>query len=130
MATDAPADAVREPTRSSREGRLQGRYESEPIDQARASAKQQALETLQSNRQIEELGARPVALDVACRSTICRVQAEFASRVAADDWLTLHLLKAGREMSRVSFAGPTTRMAQPAWNCSDRRDSPAEERVW
>ena len=83
--------------------KLVGAYEAENVDQGWAGAKQQALEALQSNEQIEQLNARPVAFDVACRSSTCRVQADFASRLAADDWLTLYLLNAGTELSNSSF---------------------------
>ncbi len=83
--------------------KLQGQYQTEAVDAGWAIGKERALETLQSNDQIEQFGARPVALDVACRSSVCRLQAEFASRVAADDWITLYLLNAGHEISRSSY---------------------------
>ncbi len=82
--------------------KLVGAYESETIDRQWAGNKQRTLESLQSNAQIEELNARPSAFDVACRTSTCRIQADFPSRLAAEDWITLYLLNAGPEIMNSS----------------------------
>ena len=85
------------------EQRLRSRYESERVDAAWASRKQQALERLSISPQIEQLNAQPLSIDAQCRTSVCLINADFPSRVAATDWHTLYTLNAGPEMSNASM---------------------------
>lgn len=85
--------------------KLQSRYEGERVDVAWAAAKQQVLERLSVSPQITQLGAQPLAIQAHCRTSVCRIEADFATRVAADDWHTLYTLNAGTEMSNSSATG-------------------------
>ena len=85
------------------EQKLRSRYESERVDAAWASRKQQALERLSISPQIEQLNAQPLSIDAQCRTSVCLINADFPSRVAATDWHTLYTLNAGPEMSNASM---------------------------
>ena len=85
------------------ENKLRSRYESERVDAAWASRKQQALERLSFSPQIEQLNAQPLSIDAHCRTSVCMINADFATRLAATDWHTLYTLNAGTEMSNSSM---------------------------
>lgn len=84
------------------EQRLRLRYEGERVDAAWAASKQQVLESLSVSPQIEQVNAQPLAIVANCRKTVCRIDADFPSRTAADDWFTLYTLNAGPEMTHSS----------------------------
>jgi hypothetical protein len=85
------------------ENKLRSRYEGERVDAAWASRKQQALERLSVSPQIEQLNAQPLSIDAHCRTSVCLINADFATRLAATDWHTLYTLNAGTEMSNSSM---------------------------
>lgn len=84
------------------EKKLRTRYDSEPVDAAWASRKQEALERLSASPQIQQLDAQPLAMAANCRSSVCLISADFPSYTAAEDWLTLYTLNAGPEMSNAA----------------------------
>ncbi len=100
--------AVSRVTTAGRE-KLRSRYESERVDTAWASNKQQALERLSVSPQIEQLNAQPLSIQARCRTSVCLIDVDFATRLAADDWHTLYTLNAGTEMS----ASSSTSSANP-----------------
>jgi len=57
--------------------------------------------------QIEQLHAEPQSLDVDCKTSMCRIQADFASESLANDWLTLFATNLGSEMPEASFQHST-----------------------
>lgn len=83
--------------------RLVGQYQSERVDNSWAAAKEQALVRLSTSPQIARLDAEPTSIVAHCRTSICHVEAEFASTMAADDWATLYTLNIGVEMPSVSL---------------------------
>ncbi len=85
------------------EQKLRSRYDSERVDAVWASRKQQALERLSVSPQIEQLNAQPLSINAQCRTSICLINADFPSRVAATDWHTLYTLNAGTEMFNASM---------------------------
>lgn len=82
--------------------KLLARYESERVDTAWATRKQQTLERLSISPQIEQINAQPLSFNAQCRQSVCLIHAEFPSRLAADDWFTLYTLNAGGEMFNAS----------------------------
>lgn len=103
MALQAANDAAVSKLVNAGEQKLRGRYESERVDAAWASRKQQALERLSVSPQIEQLNAQPLSIDAHCRASVCLINADFPSRLAATDWHTLYTLNAGTEMSNSSM---------------------------
>jgi hypothetical protein len=81
---------------------LQTRFASEPVDATWASRKEKALAAANESSQIEQLGAKPLAFDSQCHSSICVIGADFPTATAAEDWYTLYTLTAGPEMSRAA----------------------------
>jgi len=82
--------------------KLQSRFTSEPVDKSWAAHKQTALAAANDAPQIEQLGAKPLAFDSQCHSSVCLIGADFPSATAADDWFSLYTLVAGPEMSRAA----------------------------
>lgn len=82
--------------------KLQSQFTSEPVDKSWAAHKQTALTAANDAPQIEELGAKPLAFDSQCHSSVCLIAADFPSTTAADDWFSLYTLVAGPEMSRAA----------------------------
>lgn len=83
--------------------KLSAQYQSERVQGSWAVAMEQTLERLSTTPQIEELNAKPTSIDVNCRTSVCRITAEFPSKLAADDWFTLYSLNAGPQMPNVSY---------------------------
>lgn len=83
--------------------KLVGRYESETTDQSWANAKQVELAQFSTSAQIEAINVEPGNLDIACRRSICRIGADFASRSAAQDWATLYLTNMGDRLPNAFF---------------------------
>jgi hypothetical protein len=79
------------------------RYGSEPVDAAWATAKQAELTDLSVSQQIRELGVEPENMAVDCKSTMCRVTADFASTSAGDDWFTLYMANVGAKVPVASY---------------------------
>lgn len=77
---------------------LVGRYEQEATDHTWATAKQTELASFGTSDQIEAIQARPDNLDIACRSSVCRIGADFLTRSAAEDWAALFLTGAGARL--------------------------------
>ncbi len=82
---------------------LQAEFQGQRVNTAWARAKETELEKRVVDPQMEAISAIPTAFDVECRSSACRIVAEFPNRSAADDWLTLYLTTNGGLLPRVSF---------------------------
>jgi len=65
------------------------RYSGEQVDARWAGTTEAKLLTASKSEQITQLQAEPLALDVDCKATMCRIQADFRNRSSADDWFTL-----------------------------------------
>lgn len=110
----AQARALREAQRTQRKAnidrivaagrkKLVGRYESEPIDSRWANATRQELMEYSLSDQIRATHSEPSNLNIACRSTTCRIDADFPNATAADDWSTLYLTGAGSRLPNASL---------------------------
>src|SRR5688572_5870605 len=98
LANDAAAAKIAE----AGEQKLRSRYETERVDQAWASRKQQALEQLSTSPLIDQVNAQPLAINAQCRSSVCLISVDLPSRLAAEDWYSLYTMNAGTEMSTSS----------------------------
>lgn len=83
--------------------KLFAQYQSERVDGRWALAKEQTLTRLSTSAQIEALNARPKTIDVHCRSSVCRISADFPNRLAAEDWFTLYTTNVGNELPNASL---------------------------
>jgi hypothetical protein len=82
---------------------LMQRYAGENLDPAWAAAKEATMLGASTSIQIEQLDAEPEALDINCKATMCRIEADFASSTLAQDWFTLFSTALGAEMPHASF---------------------------
>lgn len=82
--------------------KLVGRYDGEGVDHAWATAKQSELMAFRTSQQIEAIGAQADNLAINCRTSVCRIDADFSSRSEAEDWTTLYLTGAGSRIPNAS----------------------------
>jgi hypothetical protein len=73
-------------------------YRSEKTDPAWASAKERELLPLTQVAQIQQMNAVPEQLDIDCKASSCRIQADFDSSRAANDWATVFTASLGSSM--------------------------------
>jgi hypothetical protein len=73
-------------------------YRSEKTDPAWAAAKERELLPLTQVTQIQQMNAVPKQLDIDCKTSSCRVQADFDSSGAANDWATVFTASLGTSM--------------------------------
>jgi hypothetical protein len=83
--------------------KIAGRYESEPIDSPWANATRQELMEYSLSDQIRATHSEPSNLNIDCRRTTCRIDADFPNATAADDWSTLYLTGAGSRLPNASL---------------------------
>ena len=82
---------------------LATRYAGEPVDAAWASAKEAKLLAASSSDEIRRSNAVPENYRANCRSTVCRIGADFPNRGAAQDWLTLFSTGVGSELPNEAY---------------------------
>lgn len=82
---------------------LSSRYSSERTDAAWASAKEAKLLAASTGDEIRRAGAEPRNYTASCRSSVCKIGADFATRGAMEDWLTLFSTGLGSEMPNVAY---------------------------
>lgn len=88
---------------------LETAFASEKPNPAWASAKERELEGFVVNPQMESINALPSRFEVQCKSVTCRIEADFPTTTALDDWTTLFLTNNGGTLPRTSM----TRIQQP-----------------
>lgn len=86
-----------ERTRALREQSAQ-RFASEQVDPAWAPQKVSALSAIADDPGFEAAGAQPKSLNVDCRSSMCRIEGQFASSGVAEDWILMYMSSVGGEM--------------------------------
>lgn len=74
---------------------LAARYRSEPRDATWAAAKERDLLTLTRLEQAGRMNAMPSSVDVDCKTSSCRIAADFTSQTSANDWLTVFTTSLG-----------------------------------
>jgi len=82
---------------------LAARYATEPVDAAWASAKEAKLLAASASDEIRRIGAVPGNYRASCRSTVCRIGADFPNRGAVQDWLTLFSTGVGGELPNEAY---------------------------
>ena len=82
--------------------KLMAQYQSEPVNGGWAIAQEQNLTSHGTSPQINELNAKPKGLTAHCRSTTCKIGADFPNQTAADDWVTLYLSSPDAHLSNAS----------------------------
>ncbi len=82
---------------------LAARFAAEKVDPRWAAAQQADILSASKAGQIAQLQAQPKQIDVDCKSSTCRVAADFTRRSVAEDWLTLFLMNMGTGMGNASY---------------------------
>jgi hypothetical protein len=83
--------------------RLQAQFTSERIDPSWAMPREQSLSASSTSPQIADLHVEPTNFQVQCRSSTCRVSADFPNRSSAEDWFSLFLTDSGTKLSKSSY---------------------------
>lgn len=83
---------------------LEAAFRSEQPNATWARGKEMELERYVVNPQMDAINAVPTDFDVECKARTCRIQAEFASASAADDWAMLYLTNNGGLLPRSSLS--------------------------
>lgn len=78
-------------------------YAQESVDASWASAKEAKMLEASKSGEISQLNAEPGDLNIDCKTSLCKIQANFASHGQAEDWLTLFSTTLGGEMPKASF---------------------------
>lgn len=71
------------------------RFASEKVDPAWSGVHEQDLASLQGSNPMQDAGVKAANFQAECRSTMCRIQADFPSRSMANDWLQLYMGSVG-----------------------------------
>ena len=79
------------------------RYSNEPVDPAWASGKEAELLGLGVSDPMRQMGAEPQNMVVDCKSSMCRITAEFASMSKGDDWFALYMNNVGEKVPVASY---------------------------
>ena len=79
------------------------RFAAEQVDARWAAAQQADILAASKAGQIAQLQAQPKQIDIDCKSSTCRVEADFARRSVAEDWLTLFLMNMGGGMANATY---------------------------
>lgn len=82
---------------------LAGRYAAEPVDPTWASAKEAKLLAASTSDEIRRANAQPRNYTATCRSSVCKIGADFDNRGALEDWLTLFSTGLGSEVPNESY---------------------------
>ena len=82
---------------------LATRYAAEPVDAAWAAAKEAKLLAASASDEIRRIGAMPGNYRASCRSSVCRIGADFPNRSATEDWLTLFSTGVGGELPNEAY---------------------------
>src|SRR5688572_11551446 len=77
---------------------LAARYRSEPRDATWAAAKERDLLALTRLEQAERMNAMPSSIDIDCKTSSCRIAADFTSQASANDWLTVFTTSLGNSL--------------------------------
>lgn len=99
----AREQALQEKSLAAGRNKLISQYQNEKVNAGWAAPREQSLTANAVSPQIEQLGAQPKNLAAHCRSTTCQITADFPTRTAADDWVTLYLTDSVTALSRSSY---------------------------
>lgn len=85
-----------------RNAEMASSFATEKTDTAWASAHERSLASLQDSGPIRDAGAEAQNFQAECRSSMCRIQADFPNRSAAEDWLQLYTAGLGNNLPVVT----------------------------
>jgi hypothetical protein len=92
------AEATQARTRE-RNAALAARFAAEKPDPSWSSAHEADLASLQDSDPMRDAGAKAANFHADCRSTTCRIQADFPDSSAAADWLQVYMASVGDRLS-------------------------------
>lgn len=78
-----------------RNAQMASRFAAEKPDPAWASAHEKDLASLQDSGPMRDAGAKAEDFKAECRSSLCRIQADFPNQSMASDWLQLYMSGVG-----------------------------------
>jgi hypothetical protein len=79
------------------------RHRSEAVDPAWSNAKEAELTRLATSDQIKQLGVDARDLNIDCRTSMCRITANFDSTAAGDDWIVLYMNNVAQQVPAASY---------------------------
>lgn len=85
------------------QAQFSSRFKSERTDTAWAGAKASTLEGLRLSDQMRQMEIDPKNMNVDCKSTMCRITADFPNTSAGDDWATLYMNNVAAEVPAASY---------------------------
>jgi hypothetical protein len=87
---------------------LEQQHNAQPIDPAWAGPAEAALEKLTEDPGLVASQIKPDAYRSECRTSSCRISADFSSHADAEDWSTMYITNTGRTFQRTrSMVIPT-----------------------
>lgn len=78
--------------------RSAARYAGERVDAEWAPVKEVELSAIADRKDFAAAGAKPISLEIDCRSTMCRLDGQFSSRGQAEDWVMMYTASVGEAM--------------------------------
>ena len=88
------ADAMVRQNQAAREAAILA-FRNERVDTAWAGAHESKLNAIAGNEAIAGTGIEPRDSDISCKSRSCLIQADFASRSEAEDWVLMFMSSVG-----------------------------------
>ena len=82
---------------------LAARHAAEPVDAAWAGAKEAKLLAASASDEMRRIDALPDNYRASCRSSVCKIGADFPNRGAVQDWLTLFSTGVGSELPNEAY---------------------------
>lgn len=82
---------------------LEAAHNAQPVDAAWKGKTEARMTEIAANEGLRESGIAPDGLRADCRSSSCRVSAEFGKPGDADDWATMFITMTGKEFQRVRY---------------------------
>ena len=70
-------------------------FASERADPQWSAGKQRELDAITDQPAFAAIGVEPKRLDIECRSSMCRIEGDFASPGQADDWVLVYMSSVG-----------------------------------
>lgn len=74
------------------------RFAAEQMDPAWAPQKEAELSTIASQPGFATAGVKPTSLSMDCKSSMCRIDGQFASNGEAEDWILIYMSSVGSAM--------------------------------
>lgn len=76
------------------------RFAAEQVDPAWAPQKEAELTGIANQPGFETAGVKPTSMDMDCKSSMCKIDGQFASNGEAEDWLLIYMSSVGSAMPK------------------------------